>query len=116
MLLYSCVFSPLTITITSLGEERANLSAFFTLFDLRLFVLSVFSFFWCLGRAVACDCGIPGRFSYLFLRRLNVVGNNSSKIQQASLKYVNIWLIYYKDSVRYRIKLEIVSLEPVFYI
>ena len=29
-------FSPLSIAITSLGEERANLSAFRTLFDLCL--------------------------------------------------------------------------------
>ena len=27
---YSCVFSPFRITISSLGEERANLSAFRT--------------------------------------------------------------------------------------
>ena len=30
-------FSPFSIAITSLGEERANLSAFRTLFDLCLF-------------------------------------------------------------------------------
>ena len=30
VLFCSCVFSPLRITITSLGEERANLSAFCT--------------------------------------------------------------------------------------
>ena len=32
-----CVFSPFSIAITSLGEERANLSAFRTFFDLFLF-------------------------------------------------------------------------------
>ena len=30
MLFCSCVFSPFSIAITSLGEERANLSAFLT--------------------------------------------------------------------------------------
>ena len=30
MLFCSCVFSPFSIAITSLGEERANLSAFHT--------------------------------------------------------------------------------------
>ena len=36
-----------------LGEERANLTA------LRLFVLSVSSSSWCLGRAAVCDRGTP---------------------------------------------------------
>ena len=35
VLFCSCVFRPFSIVITSLGEERANLSAF--LFDLCLF-------------------------------------------------------------------------------
>ena len=46
-------FSPLSIAITSLGEERANLSAFRTFVR----VLSVSSSCWCLGRAAVCDCG-----------------------------------------------------------
>ena len=46
-------FSPFSIAITSLGEERANLSAF------RTSVLLVSSSFWCLGRAAVSDCGTP---------------------------------------------------------
>ena len=61
-------FRPFSIAITSLGEERANLSAF------RTFVrsvcacldLSVSSSSWGLGWAAVCDCGTPWTFSYLF--------------------------------------------------
>ena len=47
-------FSPFSIAITSLGEERAYLNAFraFVRFALVWF-LSVFSSSWCLGRAAA---------------------------------------------------------------
>ena len=85
-------FSPFSITITSLWEERANLSAFLTfvrfvlvsfclfsdcgnlwtvLFSfLSLFILffcacldlSVSSSSWGLGRAAVCDCGTPWTF------------------------------------------------------
>ena len=41
-------FSPFSIAITSLGEERA---------DLSVLDLSVSSSTWCLGRAAVCDCG-----------------------------------------------------------
>ena len=60
-------FSPLSIAITSLGEERANLSAFrtFVRFPLVWF-LSVSSFSWCLGRAAACDCGTTWTFMLTF--------------------------------------------------
>ena len=40
-----------------LGEERANLSSI-----CACLVLSVFSFSWCLGRVVVCDCGTPWTF------------------------------------------------------
>ena len=56
-------FSPFSIAITSLGEERANLSAF------RMFVRFVLvwicrksSSSWGLGRAAFCDCGTPWTF------------------------------------------------------
>ena len=55
-------FSPFSIAITSLGEEKASLDAF------RMFVLFVLVWF-CLfplplglGRAVVCDCGTPWTF------------------------------------------------------
>ena len=51
-------FSPFSIVITLLGEERANLSAF------RMFVrfVLVSSSSWCLGKAAVCDCGTPWTF------------------------------------------------------
>ena len=56
----SCVFSPSSITITSLGEKRANLNAFRTFIDLRLFCFVCFLFsLWCVGRAADCNCGTP---------------------------------------------------------
>ena len=60
-------FSPFSIVITSLGEERANLSAFRTFVRIALvWFLSVSSSFWCLGRAAAYDCGTPWTFSLTF--------------------------------------------------
>ena len=48
--------------ITSLGKERANVTAFLYVYLLcACLVLSV-SAFWCLGRAAACDCGTPLTF------------------------------------------------------
>ena len=57
-------FSPFSIAITSLGEERANLSAFRTF--VRFVLVWICRFPLPLGRAAVCDCGIPGIFSYLF--------------------------------------------------
>ena len=59
-------FSPFSIAITSLGEERANLSAFLVCSIYACLDLSLSSSSWCLGRAAVCDCGTPGLFSYLF--------------------------------------------------
>ena len=70
-------FSPFSIAITSLGEERANLSAFF------LYVCSICacldssfsSSSWCLGRAAVCDCGTPWTFLLpFFARRGSAIG------------------------------------------
>ena len=55
-------FSAFSIAITSLGEERANLSAFRTFVRFACLVLSVSSSSWCLGRATVCDCGTPWTF------------------------------------------------------
>ena len=50
-------FSPFSIAITSLGEDRANLSAFRTFVQFALVWFCLFPLpFGCLGRAVACDC------------------------------------------------------------
>ena len=47
-------FSPFSIAITSLGEERANLSAFCTFVDLYLFGFVGFLFLLVSGK----DCGL----------------------------------------------------------
>ena len=52
-------FSPFSIAITSLGEERANLSAF------RTFVRFLLVWF-CLGRAAVCNCDTPWNFFLTF--------------------------------------------------
>ena len=59
-------FSPFSIAITSLGEERANLSAFVRLFGLCLFRFVSFLFPLGSGRAAVCDCGTPWTFLLFF--------------------------------------------------
>ena len=62
-------FSPFSIAITSLGEERAYLSAFRTFVRFVLvWILSVSSSSWGLGRASVCDCGTPWTFLLPFFR------------------------------------------------
>ena len=56
-------FSPFSIAITSLGEQRADLGAFRTFVRFVLVLdLSVSSSSWCLGGAAVCDCGTPWAF------------------------------------------------------
>ena len=63
-------FSPLSIAITLLGEERANLSAFRTFVRFALvWLLSVSVSSWCLGRAAAYDCGTPWAFLLPFFQK-----------------------------------------------
>ena len=62
VLFCSCVVSPLSIVITSLGEKRANLSAFHTFVQFGLVWFSASSFSCYLGRAAVCDCGTPWTF------------------------------------------------------
>ena len=62
-------FSPFSIAITSLGEERAKLSAFRTFCSVCACLdLSVSSSAWGLGRAAVCDCGTPWAFLLPFLQ------------------------------------------------
>ena len=58
-------FSALSMGITSLGEEKANLSAFRTF--VRFAFICPFPPLGCLGRAAACDCGTPWTFLLPFL-------------------------------------------------
>ena len=61
-------FSPFSIAITSLGKERANLSAFWYVCSVcTCFDLSVSSSSWGLGRAAVCNCGTPWTFLLPFL-------------------------------------------------
>ena len=67
VILFLCFFRPLSIAITSLGEERANLCFSYVCSISACLDLSVSSFSWCLGRALVCDCGTPWTFLlYLF--------------------------------------------------
>ena len=68
VILFLCFFSPFSIAITSLGEERANLSAFCTF--VRFVLVWIYRFPLPLGvweglRFVIV--ALPGLFSYLFL-------------------------------------------------
>ena len=63
----SCVFSPFSTAITSLGEERANLSAFRTF--VRFVIVWICRFPLPLGVWVGLRfviVALPGLFSYLF--------------------------------------------------
>ena len=65
-------FSPFSIAITSLGEQRANLSAFSYVCSIYACLdLSVSSSSWCLGRAAVCDCGTPWTFLLPFILQIN---------------------------------------------
>ena len=70
----SCVFSPFSIAITSLGEERANLSAFRTF--VRFVLVWICRFPLPLGvweglRFVIV--ALPGLFSYPFFFRIQIL-------------------------------------------
>ena len=61
-------FSPFSIAITSLGEERANLSAFRTFVRFVLVLICRFPLpLGGLGRAAVCDCGTPWTYLLPFL-------------------------------------------------
>ena len=55
-------FSPFSIAITSLGEERANQCFSYVCSVCACLDLSVSSSSWCLGRAAVCHCGTPLTF------------------------------------------------------
>ena len=67
--LFLCIFSPFSFAITSLGEERANLSAFRTLVRfalVRFYLFPLPSGVWeGLRPAIVA---LPGLFSYIFSR------------------------------------------------
>ena len=60
-------FSPFSIAITSLGEEKELiLVRFVRLFNLRLFGFVSFLFLLVSGKGWACDCGSSWTFLFLF--------------------------------------------------
>ena len=59
-------FSPFSIAITSLGEERANVGAFRAF--VRFVLVWVSSSSWCLGGLRFVIVAFPGLFSYPFLQ------------------------------------------------
>ena len=76
MLFCNCIFSPFSIVITSLGEERANLIAFRTFvrfalvwFCLFLLPFGVWDGLWLVIVA------LPGLFSYFFLKSFLKLGS-----------------------------------------
>ena len=71
-------FSPFSIAITSLGEERANLSAFRTFVQFVLVWICLFPLplgVWEGLRFVIV--ALPGLFSYLFLQAAGLFQNNA---------------------------------------
>ena len=66
-------FSPFSIAITLLGEERANLSAFRTFVRFVLVWICRFPLPRCLGRAAVCDFGTPWTFLLSFFLYVDFV-------------------------------------------
>ena len=89
-------FSPFSIAITSLGEERANLSAFRTF--VRFVLVWICRFPLPLGvweglRFVIVIVTLPGLFSYFFLQ-LGHISNKYKRLPYCSLRLANndVWL------------------------
>ena len=59
-------FSPFSIAITSLGEERANLSAFRTFVRFVLVWICRFPLPFGVGRIAVCDCATSWTFLFPF--------------------------------------------------
>ena len=69
MLFCSCVFSPFSIAITSLGEEKANLSAFRTFVRFALVWICLFSLLLGVWEGIwLVIVALPGLFSYICRR------------------------------------------------
>ena len=68
VLFFSCVFSPFSIAITSLGEERANLSAIRTFYRFVIVWICRFPLPLCVWEGLRfVIVALPGLSSYLFL-------------------------------------------------
>ena len=90
VILFLCFFSPFSIAISSLGEERANLSAFRTF--VRFVLVWICRFPLPLGVWEGLQfvtVALPGLFSYLFFYSIKV-----------GFKGVNIILACFRDVAR----------------
>ena len=68
---------------------------FAQLFDLCIFVVSVSSSSWCLGRAAVCDCGTPWTFLLPFIY-LYFFYNNCTLIHSFNIPiYISFFLLDY---------------------
>ena len=77
VILFLCFFSPFSIAITSLGEERANVSAFRTFVRFALVWFCLFPLPLGLWEGLwFVIVALPGLFSYLFLYSLKTVGQS----------------------------------------
>ena len=92
-------YSPFSIAITSLGEERANLSAFCTFVRFVLvWILSVSSSSWGLGRAAVCDCGTPWTLLLPFFCNLwRLIGFVCFLFLLVTWKGCGLWLCHSLD-------------------
>ena len=61
------LFSLFSIAITSLGGEKANISAFRTFVRFALVKFCQFSLPLGVWEGLRCDCGIPWTFLFLFI-------------------------------------------------
>ena len=79
-------FSPFSIAITSLGEERANLSAFRTF--VRFVIVWIVGFLFLLGSGKGCGLwrnGTPGLFSYIFLILFFIPGPVCEEVKHSKI-------------------------------
>ena len=112
-------FSPFSIAITSLGEERANLSHFRTFVRFVLVVdLSVSSSSWCLRRAAVCDCGTPwtvllsfvsyvGFVLSLFISHLSFCWCQGTTVPRVSVAFSGYNHLYHNTANRYLVHVPI---------
>ena len=103
VLFCSCVFCPFSITITSFGEEKANLSGFRTFVRFALVWFCLFPFLR-LGRAAVCDCGTPWTFFWPFFLQETLISTAIWHLLLSpaylNIRHVFIYLVYWGSTAR----------------
>ena len=90
------LFLCFSVLLALLGEERTNLSAFRTLFDLCL-DLSVSSSSWCLGRVAFRDCGTPWTFLLPFFTNVSIASESNKDLPlttDSTKLFFSVWIFY----------------------